>query len=92
MAVSSNTGIDDNSQLGEARGQWHAPWSEAVQADWVEQVYTLAYSKPAIESVTWWDLSDQSTFWPFGGLLNRQNRPKAAYYRLQGLKRVWGLS
>ena len=90
MAVSSNTGIDDNSQLGDARGEWHAPWSEAVQADWVEQVYTLAYSKPAIESVTWWDLSDQSTFWPFGGLLNRQNQPKAAYYRLQGLKQVWG--
>jgi GH35 family endo-1,4-beta-xylanase len=89
MSVSSNTGIDEVSLMGEALGLWHAPWSEAVQADWVEQVYTLAYSKAAIEAVTWWDLSDQAVFWPFGGLLNRQNQPKAAYYRLQGLKKAW---
>lgn len=88
MACSSNTGMDENSQLGEATGLWHAHWSEAIQADWVEQVYTLAYSKPEIEAVTWWDLSDQGTFWPFGGLLNAKNQPKAAYYRLQGLKKA----
>ncbi|HSM80966.1 MAG TPA: endo-1,4-beta-xylanase [Nodosilinea sp.] len=91
MAVSSHTGIDENSQLGEALGLWHAPWSEAIQADWVEQIYTLAYSKPEITAATWWDFSDQSTFWPFGGLLNRHHQPKAAYYRLQGLKTAWGL-
>ncbi|MBE9159026.1 endo-1,4-beta-xylanase [Nodosilinea sp. LEGE 06152] len=91
MSCSSNTGIDENSQLGDAQGLWHAPWSEAIQADWVEQIYTLAYSKPAIETVGWWDLSDQTVFWPFGGLLNRQNQPKAAYYRLQGLKKAWGI-
>ncbi|HZG38823.1 MAG TPA: 1,4-beta-xylanase, partial [Nodosilinea sp.] len=62
-----------------------------IQADWVEQIYTLAYSKPQIEAVTWWDFSDQATFWPFGGLLNRDNQPKAAYYRLQGLKQAWGI-
>lgn len=61
------------------------------QPVWVEQIYTLAYSKPAIEAVGWWDLSDQAVFWPSGGLLNRQNQPKAAYYRLQGLKKVWGI-
>ncbi|MGG6240188.1 endo-1,4-beta-xylanase [Nodosilinea sp. AN01ver1] len=91
MGCSSDTGTDENSQLGEALGQWHGPWSEAVQADWVEQIYTLAYSKPAIETVSWWDLSDQAVFWPFGGLLNHQNQPKAAYYRLQGLKQAWGI-
>ncbi|WP_035987487.1 endo-1,4-beta-xylanase [Leptolyngbya sp. KIOST-1] len=91
MGCSSDTGIDENSILGDALGLWHAPWSEAVQADWVEQIYTLAYSKPEIETVGWWDLSDQAVFWPFGGLLNRQNQPKAAYYRLQGLKKAWGI-
>ncbi|WP_017298899.1 endo-1,4-beta-xylanase [Nodosilinea nodulosa] len=91
MACSSGTGNDENSQIGEATGLWHAPWSEAVQADWVEQVYTLAYSKPEIAAVTWWDLSDQGAFWPFGGLLNRQNQPKAAYYRLQGLRKAWDI-
>ncbi|QQE65019.1 hypothetical protein GFS31_17040 [Leptolyngbya sp. BL0902] len=92
MAVSSSTGVDENSQLGDARGLWHAPWSEAVQADWVESIYTLAYSKPEIEAATWWDFSDQGTFWPFGGLLRRNHQPKAAYYRLSALKTAWGLS
>lgn len=91
MGCSSNTGTDENSIMGEAEGMWHAPWSEQVQADWVEQIYTLGYSKPEIEVVSWWDLSDQAVFWPFGGLLNRENQPKAAYYRLQGLKKAWGL-
>ncbi|NEQ49923.1 MAG: 1,4-beta-xylanase [Leptolyngbya sp. SIO3F4] len=92
MSTSSNTGIDDNSQLGEARGLWHAPWTETIQADWVEQIYTLAYSKPEVEAITWWDLSDTNTFWPFGGLLNELNRPKRSYYRLQGMKQAWGLT
>ncbi|MBT9314561.1 endo-1,4-beta-xylanase [Leptothoe spongobia] len=92
MSTSSSTGMDENSQLGAARGLWHAPWSETVQADWVEQIYTLAYSKPEVEAVTWWDLSDKNTFWPFGGLLNEANQPKRAYYRLQGLKKLWGLA
>ncbi|MFQ4140050.1 endo-1,4-beta-xylanase [Nodosilinea sp. PGN35] len=91
MGCSSGTGTDEVSIMGEALGMWHAPWSEAVQADWVEQIYTLGYSKPAIAAVSWWDLSDQAVFWPFGGLLNRENRPKAAYYRLQGLKKAWGI-
>ena len=91
MSTSSETGVDENSLLGEARGVWHAPWSETIQADWAEQVYTLAYSKPDVEAVSWWDLSDKNTFWPFGGLLNEANQPKRAYYRLQGLKRLWDL-
>ncbi len=91
MAVSSATGMDETSHLGEASGLWHAPWSEAVQADWAEQLYTLAYSKPQVEAATWWDFSDQSTFWPFGGLQNRNQQPKAAYYRLAALKSAWGL-
>lgn len=92
MSTSSETGIDVNSQLGEARGLWHAPWSETVQADWVEAIYTLAYSKAEIEAVSWWDLSDKNTFWPFGGLLNEGNKPKRAYYRLQRLKQIWELA
>ena len=92
MSTSSETGVDENSQLGESRGLWHAPWSETVQADWVEAIYTLAYSKPTVEAVTWWDLSDTNTFWPFGGLLNEANQPKQAYYRLQRLQQAWRIN
>lgn len=89
MAASSQTGIDEQSLLEEAVGLWHGPWSEAIQADWAEQIYTLAYSKPEIQAVTWWDFSDVGGFWPFGGLLNRELQPKQAFYRLQSLLQDW---
>lgn len=89
LGVSSATGIDAQSLLQDARGLWHAPWSETIQADWVEQLYTLCYSKPYIEAISWWDFSDQSCFWPFGGLLDQHMRPKAALYRLRTLLAQW---
>jgi GH35 family endo-1,4-beta-xylanase len=37
---------------------WHAPFNEAVQADWYEQFYTLCYSKPCVTAVTTWSWQD----------------------------------
>lgn len=91
MATSSATGLDPQSPLQYARGQWHGPWTAAVQADWVQGMYTLAYSKPQIQAVSWWDLSDRDSFWPFGGLIDAEQQPKAAYHRLRGLFQEWGL-
>jgi endo-1,4-beta-xylanase len=42
--------------------QWHRRWDEELQADWLEQVYTLYYSKPNIKNINWYDFSD---FRPF---------------------------
>ena len=62
-------------------GWWHRPWDPEIQADWVEQFYTIAASK--VEAVTWWNLSDRQTFWPHGGLLDVHDQPKPAYHRLK---------
>lgn len=71
------------------RYPWHgSQWSEEAQADWIEQFYTLAYSKPWIEAITWWDLSDPA-FIPHGGLLGPDLRPKAGYRRLAELLARW---
>ena len=32
--------------------QWHRRWDEELQADWLEQVYTLYYSKQNIKCIT----------------------------------------
>jgi endo-1,4-beta-xylanase len=89
LGVSSATGIDEQSYLKDARGLWHAPWSQTVQADWIEQFYTICYSKPTIEAISWWDFSDKNCFWPFGGLLDRNMQPKEAFYRLKTLLAQW---
>jgi GH35 family endo-1,4-beta-xylanase len=69
---------------------WHGTeWTEAIQADWIEQFYTICYSKPQIEALTWWDFSDPA-FIPHGGLLHQDYRPKQAYERLRKLLGEWG--
>jgi endo-1,4-beta-xylanase len=72
---------------------WHGPWTESMQADWAEAIYTLCYSKREFEAVEWWDLADYpGHFWPNGGLLHGDFTPKESYRRLLALKRSWGLS
>lgn len=95
IGISSAPGPDPKSEYFQkadsldAMGEWHGPWSESRQAEWLEQFYTVAYSKPSIEAVSWWDFSDD--FWPYGGLLDRDGRPKEAYDRLKHLLESWEL-
>jgi GH35 family endo-1,4-beta-xylanase len=71
---------------------WHGPWTEAMQADWAEALFTICYSKPEFEAVGWWDLADyDGHFWPHGGLLHKDGSPKESYARLLALKKSWGL-
>jgi hypothetical protein len=36
---------------------WHDDFTETIQADYVESVYTIAYSKPWLEAITCWDFN-----------------------------------
>jgi endo-1,4-beta-xylanase len=66
-------------------GWWHRPWDPETQADWVEQFYTIAVSKPEIGAVSWWSFSDRGTFWPHGGFLDKEDLPKPSFYRLKAV-------
>jgi hypothetical protein len=71
---------------------WHRPWDEELQADWLEGLYTLAYSKPWIEACNWYDFVDGQSFIKNGGLLrSAEGERKAAFYRLLKLKEEWGV-
>ncbi len=71
--------------------EWHRPWDEELQADWLDGVYTLGYSKPYIEASDWFDFVDPFSYMANGGLLkNPQGDKKASYYRLQDLEKKWG--
>ena len=68
---------------------WHGTaWTEATQADWVEQFYTICYSKPQIQAITWWDFADPA-FIREGGFLDKNFRPKESYRRLSRLIASW---
>jgi GH35 family endo-1,4-beta-xylanase len=85
LGVSSATLPDQNAFIKKPSGLWHEPWSEKIQADWIEQFYTLCYSKPYIEAITWWDFSDRGSFLPHAGLLRQDMTAKESFYRLSNL-------
>lgn len=89
LGVSSSVEVDENSYFNSPSGLWHEPWSETIQADWIEQFYTLCYSKSYIQAITWWDFADGGNFWPNGGLLKRDLTPKQSFYRLSRLIKQW---
>lgn len=76
---------------GEAppRTEWHMPWCEKVQADWVEWFYTMCYARPEITAITWWDFKDPA-FIPTSGFLREDETPRESFFRLKALEKSWG--
>jgi len=70
-------------------GYWRAPWNEAVQADYAEAVFTLAFANPNVESITWWDLDDVDAAVIGGGLIDQYGRTKEVYARIKNLIAGW---
>ena len=69
---------------------WHRPWDEELQADWLEGIYTLCYSKPWIEALNWFDLTDPHAYLTNGGILRSpKGGKKAAFTRLRNLQDRW---
>ncbi len=93
LATASKDGLDKSSMRpNTAAPGWHGPWTETTQADWMQGVYTLCYSKQNFEAVGWWDLGDKpGHFWPYGGMLHDDLSPKEAYSRLEAMQKSWGL-
>jgi len=73
-------------------GSLAEPWSEVVQARWLENIVEVALSKSFVESVSWHTLSDQSGMQvPSGGLLRSDLAPKAAYNKFVEMRSLIAL-
>lgn len=70
-------------------GYWHGPWSLERQAEWVELFYTLCYSIPQVQEITWWNPTDEGAFIRDGGLLFNDYTPKPAADKLSELTNGW---
>ncbi len=68
-------------------GQWHNPWSQRLQAEWLQAFYRVAMSKPFVESICWRDLADyEGHYVPHGGLCKNSLEPKLAYKELRNFR------
>ena len=86
---SSSEPVEGKEVRTPGRNVWHGTeWTEQIQADWAEQFYTICYSKPQVEAITWWDFADPA-FIPHGGFLGKDFRPKESYRRLSRLLAGW---
>jgi GH35 family endo-1,4-beta-xylanase len=66
------------------------PQGEADQARQVTEFYTLLFSHPSVEAITWWDLPDGEWLGAPGGLVRQDMSPKPAYEALLKLvKETW---
>ena len=64
------------------------PEGEQKQTAEVERIYTMLFSHPAVEAITWWDLSDQGAWMQVpSGLIHGDMTPKPAYDALKKLVR-----
>lgn len=77
------------SQCLSGAGYWGAPWSEDLQAQYLQAVYTLLFSKPSNRALVWWNTVEPSSFVMEGGLVDEQGRPKKAYNTLRQLIDSW---
>ncbi|MCJ7674892.1 MAG: endo-1,4-beta-xylanase [Sedimentisphaerales bacterium] len=69
---------------GKVAGAWHQEWDQSQQALWLDQFYTIALSKPFVDSVTYSNLADtdDSTI-AHSGLLTAQLEPKESFQILR---------
>ncbi|WP_420457625.1 endo-1,4-beta-xylanase [Rubrivirga sp.] len=79
----------DRMELTGALYDWHRPWDPDLQADWLEQLYTVFYARPYVHALNWYDFADFRTFIQNGGLVNEDASPKPSYERLRGLLAEW---
>lgn len=65
--------------------KWRGNWDEDTQAAYARDFYTLCFAHPAVEAITWWDLSDAGAWLEGGGLLREDLTMKPAYKALLAL-------
>lgn len=69
---------------------WHRHWDEELQAEWAESLYTLAYSRPYVKAISWYDFVDPHSYIRNGGLLRSPaGDRKPAFDRLKRLQARW---
>jgi hypothetical protein len=77
----------DGSYSSDVAGLWHQQWNQSQQAQWLDQFYKIALSKPFVDAVTYSSLTDkQDSIITTSGLLTDQLEPKESFQALKNLQ------
>ncbi|MBA7579692.1 hypothetical protein ES708_21568 [subsurface metagenome] len=81
---------DEEYDVALAPYEWRRHWDETLQADWLEAIFSFAYSKSWITAANWYDFEDDHSFLKHGGLLRSpKGERKIAFNRLRDLQQRW---
>ena len=91
LHFSEITVLSDDPTTDHSKEWSSTPEGEQRQAEYVEKLYTLLFSHPAVEAIAWWNFVDGDWDRNPGGLLRRDLTLKPAYMRLHNLirKKWW---
>jgi len=87
IMVISGEEKDDIPDWDKTYTDWNSTTSgEAQQAEYVDRIYRILFSHPAVSNISWTDFCDKN-FWlgAPGGLLRKNGTPKPAYNKLMDL-------
>jgi len=77
---------EDGLYSGKVAGIWHQEWDQSRQAQWIEQFYKIALSKPFVDVVTYSALADtKNSTIANSGLLTSQLETKKSFRALKKL-------
>lgn len=85
----NETVFNGQMKLPSAPYEWRRAWDEELQADWLEAVYTIYYSRPSIKTINWYDFADFRPFIINGGIVREDGSPKMSFNRLKDLLTSW---
>ena len=89
VTILSGSPRTDLGAAGQQSGSWPStPAGELAQADYAEKFYTMLFSNPSVQAITWWNFSDKDAAQGApSGLLRADMSKKPAYDRLLKLIR-----
>jgi len=70
-------------------GYWTRRWSPELQAVYLRAFYITAFSRAAVNAITWRDAVDAGAYISGGGLFHRAGEPKPAFFALRDLLAQW---
>jgi len=82
----TETTIISGQRLGQEKFSQTEPEGEERQAEATVRFYTVLFSHPAVQAITWWDFSDDGAWMGApAGWLRKDMSPKPVYERMLGL-------
>lgn len=79
LPSSGSADAKSNPDLEVDHPSWRAPWSEAAQAEWINEYVPLIMAKQSVVGIYWGNFSDAEPHeFPHSGLLREDGAPKPA--------------